>query len=81
MSSRMSDDMEAQYAAHITDYTTEHGVPPSVREIAFHFGVAHGTAQHHLARMVEKGLLKRAPGVARGISIAGAVMKQETHDV
>lgn len=54
--------------------------PPSIREIADHFGVARGTAEYHIGRMVKKGLLRRAPGVARGISVAESVMKQETFD-
>ena len=54
--------------------------PPSIREIADHFGVARGTAEYHINRMVRKGLLRRAPGVARGISVAESVMKQETFD-
>ena len=54
--------------------------PPTIREIADHFGVARGTAEYHINRMVRKGLLRRAPGVARGISVAESVMKQETFD-
>lgn len=53
--------------------------PPSIREIADHFGVARGTAEYHIGRMVKKGLLKRAPGVARGISVSESVMVQEGH--
>jgi repressor LexA len=64
----------------ITERSAANGVPPSVREIGEHLGIARGTVQYHLKRMADRGLLQRSPGVARGITIAGAVMKQETHD-
>lgn len=77
----MSDDIEDRITALVRTNIERDGYAPSVRDIADWFGIARGTAQYHVARMVEKGLLKRAPGVARGISVAGAAMKQETHDV
>lgn len=77
----MSDDIEQRIVALVHENTERDGYAPSVRDIADWFGIARGTAQYHIERMVDKGLLKRAPGVARGIRVTGAAMKQETYDV
>lgn len=63
---------------YIVEYRDEHGMPPSVREIADEFSVAHGTAQNTLRRMIDEGLLTRPPGVARGLRISEAGMKMLT---
>jgi DNA-binding GntR family transcriptional regulator len=63
---------------YIVEYRERNGMPPSVREIAERFGVAHGTAQNALRRMMDEGLLRRPPGVARGIQISEAGMKMLT---
>ena len=63
---------------YIVDYRNENGMPPSVREIAEEFGVGRQTAQNTLRRMMDEGLLRRPPGVARGIQISEAGMKMLT---
>ena len=69
---------ETEVIAYIVEYREENGMPPSVREIAERFGVAHGTAGNVLQRLFDEGLLRRSPGVARGLTISEAGMKMIT---
>lgn len=48
-------------------YQAEHGMPPTLREIAEAFGFASVTAAHaHMVLMAKKGLVKHRPKTARG---------------
>lgn len=69
---QVEDDEIVQF---VYDYTNEHGYPPTVREIADECGLMRSSAQARLKRMFEQGILKRPPGVARGLSISEAGMK------
>jgi repressor LexA len=51
-------------------HRARHGVPPTVREIQGHFGFASpNAAASHLAALRRKGLLRRAPGAARALTL------------
>ena len=43
------------------------GIPPTVREIAKHFGVFPKAVQDHIAALERKGVLRRAKDTARGL--------------
>jgi len=55
---------------HITGFISDHAGAPSIREIARHFKVNIGAVQKHIAALVKKGHLKRAPGLSRGLTPA-----------
>ncbi len=60
----------------VLDFIREHvdrlGVPPTSREIQLHFGFASQTAaMDHLRALERKGCLKRLPGKARAVVVAG----------
>jgi repressor LexA len=57
----------------IERFQAERGLPPSLREIAEHFGIAVRAVQDHLAALERKGVLRRLPGRSRGIVLADHV--------
>lgn len=57
----------------IAAYTTEHGYPPTTRELSDAMGIASNNgAAEHLDRLMRKGLIKRTPMVARSIVLTDA---------
>lgn len=59
----------------VREYTEEKGYAPSLTEIGEQFGVSTVSTIHkHIANLAEKGLVKRAKGVARSIELMGAKM-------
>ena len=63
---------QKQVLDYIQRHRTRHGVPPTVREIQEHFGFASpNAAASHLRALAQKGLLRRAPGAARGLTVTG----------
>jgi repressor LexA len=58
-------------------YLREHGFPPTVREIARHFGMAGPKgAKKHLDALVKKGSIERVARLPRAIQMRGAVRQQ-----
>ena len=55
----------------VTDYTKDHGYPPTVREIGAHFSFLWAAARTHLQALQKKGVLKLNPSKSRGIEIPG----------
>lgn len=55
--------------AIIRSHLATHGYPPATREIAQKLGVTDTAASGHLLAIERKGLLRRAPGIARGITL------------
>jgi len=56
--------------AFIQAETARRGIPPTVREIAAHFGIASPNgAACHLKALEEKGYIKKEPGLSRGMSL------------
>lgn len=52
------------------EYTEEHGISPTLEEVAQNFGVNKVTIFGHVAELERKGVLTRsAPGVSRGLQI------------
>ncbi|MEM9380306.1 MAG: transcriptional repressor LexA [Planctomycetota bacterium] len=54
----------------LRDYVDEHGISPTLEEIAAHFGVNKVTVFGHVAEMERKGVLRRrARGVSRSLEL------------
>jgi repressor LexA len=68
---RQLTDRQREVAAIIRSYTGSNGFPPTLREIADRLGVTIPAAAAHLAAIERKGLLVRAPRIARGIVLKG----------
>jgi repressor LexA len=68
----------AEILEFIEQFRTEHGYPPSVRDIAGRWGMSAAAAHTTLQRLVADGLISTAPGIPRSINITGAGMKMMT---
>jgi len=55
----------------VEDFFQQQGYPPTVREVAAHFGIQPRAAADHLAALKRKGYLHREPGRSRGLSLVG----------
>lgn len=65
-------DRQAEILTFIGNYCTDHGYPPTVREIASFFGFKGVRAAHkHLTALSKKGFIRRRPGRPRAIEIVG----------
>jgi len=54
----------------VEDFCHRQGYPPTVREVAAHFGIQPRAAADHLAALKRKGYLHREPGRSRGLSLS-----------
>lgn len=73
----MLTDRERQVYDFIKAYTSRHGVPPKLREIGAHLGIAsRGTVHRYLRAIEERGLIAITPDRARGVRL----LKQERSD-
>src|SRR5512140_3762223 len=70
---------QREILAFIESETTRRGIPPTVREVASHFGMASPNgAACHMKALEDKGYLVREPGLSRGIRPSHAInAKQE----
>jgi hypothetical protein len=56
----------------ICGWITEHGYPPTLRELGAKMGIKSTNGVHdHLAALARKGFISIGDGLARGISLAG----------
>jgi repressor LexA len=53
----------------VEGFCRQQGYPPTVREVAAHFGIQPRAAADHLAALKRKGYLHREPGRSRGLSL------------
>ena len=54
----------------IKRYSSDHGYPPTVREIGKRFGIGNPNGVVcHLKALVRKGRIKRVAGISRGILV------------
>lgn len=68
--------------ACIRQHLARHGFPPSVREVAESLDITGNAVYGHLAACERKGHLRRAPGIARGITLtdsSGSGSRQDHH--
>ena len=57
----------------LVNFNTEHGFPPTIRELCQHFGFKSlNTAHFHLRSLERKGYIQVHPGKGRGITLPGA---------
>jgi repressor LexA len=63
-------DIQKKILQFIIDQKTGRGIPPSLAEIASYFGHSNrSTVKQHLDALEKKGLIKRNPGISRGIEL------------
>jgi repressor LexA len=55
----------------LKEYTRNHGYPPTVREIGYHFKFLWAAARGHLQALHRKGFIKVNPSKSRGIEVPG----------
>lgn len=84
MDQRSLTDKQAAVLAFVEAWVARHGVPPTVREVATHFGFrSPRAAADHLDALVRKGALRRTPNTARGLRVVatGDAAEAETAGV
>lgn len=64
-------DKQKKILEFLTEYTKNHGYPPTVREIGGHFKFLWAAARGHLQALHRKGFIKLNPSKSRGIEIPG----------
>ncbi len=57
----------------VEGFVARRGFPPTVREVATHFGVQPRAAADHLEALKRKGQLHREPGRSRGLVLSGRI--------
>ncbi|MCL6621659.1 MAG: transcriptional repressor LexA [Syntrophobacterales bacterium] len=62
---------QRQVLAFVEEFRRTRGYPPTVREVAAHFGIQPRAAADHLEALKRKGYLHREPGRSRGLTLAG----------
>jgi repressor LexA len=60
----------------VEEFCRRQGYPPTVREVAAHFGVQPRAAVDHLAALKRKGYLHREPGRSRGLALVSRLEDQ-----
>ena len=64
---------QEQVLEFLINFNTEHGFPPTIRELCRHFGFKSlNTAHFHLRSLEKKGYIQVHPGKGRGITLPGA---------
>ena len=64
-------DKQKRILEFLTEFTKNHGYPPTVREIGNHFRFLWAAARGHLQALERKGFIKLNPAKSRGIEIPG----------
>ncbi|MCL4501980.1 MAG: repressor LexA, partial [Deltaproteobacteria bacterium] len=54
----------------VEEFVARQGYPPTVREVATHFGIQPRAAADHLEALNRKGQLHREPGRSRGLTLS-----------
>ncbi len=62
-------DRQQVVLAFVEEFCARQGYPPTVREVASHFGIQPRAAVDHLAALKRKGYLHREPGRSRGLTL------------
>ncbi len=69
-------DRQRLVLSFVEDFCRRQGYPPTVREVAAHFGVQPRAAADHLAALKRKGHLHREPGRSRGLALVSRLDDQ-----
>ncbi len=62
-------DRQRLVLSFVEEFCRLKGYPPTVREVAAHFGIQPRAAADHLAALKKKGYLRREPGRSRGLAL------------
>ncbi|MBW1916421.1 MAG: repressor LexA [Deltaproteobacteria bacterium] len=62
-------DRQRAVLTFIEEFCHQQGYPPTVREVAAHFGIQPRAAADHLSALKRKGYLHREPGRSRGLAL------------
>lgn len=76
MNTRPLTDKQAEILDFLGQWIQERGYPPTIAEIARHFGFHVGAARGHLQALQKKGYIKINPNISRGIEITGLNITQ-----
>jgi len=60
---------QAKVLSFIKDFIEKVGWPPSLGQIASHFGVSSKSAYEYVQALVKKGYIIKVPKIARGIKL------------
>jgi len=61
---------QRQVLVFVEGFCGRQGYPPTVREVAAHFGIQPRAAADHLVALKKKGYLHREPGRSRGLALS-----------
>ena len=61
---------QRQVLVFVEEFCVLKGYPPTVREVAAHFGIQPRAGADHLAALKKKGYLHREPGRSRGLALS-----------
>jgi repressor LexA len=64
---------QQQVLVFIEQFAVKQGYPPTLTEIAGHFGITIGTVQDHVEALKRKGCLRQKPNTARGFALTRKV--------
>jgi len=68
---------QREVLTYVADYICANGYPPTLREIAAHFGWASCLAAgDHLRALEKKGFITRTPMISRGLALTPAGVEQ-----
>lgn len=65
----MAETRKAELLREIRAFVKRNGYAPTVRDLAEMLGVGHSTIQAGLRELIDDGMVRKAPGVARGIVV------------
>jgi repressor LexA len=63
---------KAQVLGAIEDYTSDHGYPPSYRELGGELGIAHSAVHLYVRELKADGLINDNPSHARALTLTAA---------
>ncbi len=69
-------DRQRLVLSFVEKFCRRQGDPPTVREVAAHFGIQPRAAADHLAALKRKGHLHREPGRSRGLALVSRLEEQ-----
>jgi len=70
-------DRQKEVLSFISDHTEKHSYPPSIREIADHFGISTKGAHDHVSTLREKNCLEQSGRCARTLKLTVPVEETE----
>ncbi len=72
---------QAEVLEFIREFYREQGMPPTVRELGDHFGIASSSMFDHLSALQRKGFLKRGSRKSRHLELADGYLPPEAFSI